>query len=45
MIFDTGEWSFGPTSQEFKELVTFYNKLYEEGLLLPNFLTIDTKGW
>ena len=43
--FDTGEWSFGPTSQEFKELVTFYNKLYEEGLLLPNFLTIDTKGW
>ncbi len=26
-------------------MLEFYNKLYEEGLLLPNFLTIDTKGW
>ena len=43
--YDSGEWSFGPTSPEFKEMLEFYNKLYEEGLLLPNFLTIDTKGW
>ena len=43
--FETGEWTFGPTSPEFKEMLEFYNKLYEEGLLLPNFLTIDTKGW
>lgn len=43
--YDSGEWSFGPTSPEFKEMLEFYNKLYKEGLLLPNFLTIDTKGW
>ena len=43
--YETGEWTFGPTSDEFKEMLQFYNKLYEEGLLLPNFLTIDTKGW
>ena len=42
---DSGEWVFGPTSSEFKEMLEFYNKLYKEGLLLPNFLTIDTKGW
>lgn len=43
--YDSGEWTFGPTSNEFKEMLEFYNKLYEEKLLLPNFLTIDTKGW
>lgn len=43
--YDAQEWTFGPTSPEFKEMLEFYNKLYKEGLLLPNFLTIDTKGW
>ena len=43
--YDSGEWIFGPTSDAYKEMVEFYHQLYEEGLLLPNFLTIDTKGW
>lgn len=43
--YDSKEWQFGPTSPEYKEMLSFYNKLYKEGLLLPNFLTIDTKGW
>lgn len=43
--YDTGEWKFGPTSPECKEMLEFFNKLYKEELLLPNFLTIDTKGW
>ena len=43
--YDTGKWIFGPTTDAYKEMVTFYHQLYEEGLLLPNFLTIDTKGW
>ena len=43
--YDAQDWVFGPTSPEFKEMLEFYNKLYKEGLLLPNFLTIDTKGW
>lgn len=41
----TNEWVFGPTEDSFKELLQFYNKLYTEKLLIPNFLTIDTKGW
>ncbi len=43
--YETGEWIFGPTEDSFKEMLEFYNKLYEEELLIPNFLTIDTKGW
>lgn len=43
--YDAKDWVFGPITNEYKEMVTFYNKLYKEGLLLPNFLTIDTKGW
>lgn len=43
--YDTKEWVFGPTQDSFREMVAFYNKLYTEGLLIPNFLTIDTKGW
>ncbi|MBD5093053.1 MAG: extracellular solute-binding protein [Subdoligranulum sp.] len=43
--YDTGEWIFGPTSDAYREMVAFYHQLYEEGLLLPNFLTIDTNGW
>lgn len=43
--YDTKEWVFGPTEDSFKEMITFYNKLYKEGLMIPNFLTIDTKGW
>lgn len=43
--FNSKTWEFGPTQPEYKEMLAFYNKLYKEGLLLPNFLTIDTKGW
>ncbi len=43
--YDTKQWVFGPTQESFKEMIAFYHKLYKEGLLIPNFLTIDTKGW
>lgn len=43
--YETGQWIFGPTEDSFKEMLEFYHKLYEEKLLIPNFLTIDTKGW
>ena len=43
--YRSGEWVFGPVQDEFKELLEFYNKLYEEGLLNPNVLTVDTAGW
>ncbi|NLA76126.1 MAG: extracellular solute-binding protein [Deltaproteobacteria bacterium] len=41
----TGKWSFGPTEDNFKDMLIFFNKLYEEELIPPNILTIDTKGW
>lgn len=41
----TDEWVFGPIEDEYKEMLEFYHKLYKEKLLIPNFLTIDTKGW
>ncbi len=43
--YDANEWVFGPTSPEFKELVTFYKQLYDEELILPNYMTVDTAGW
>lgn len=42
---ETNEWVFGPTEDSYKEMLLFYNKLYEEKLIIPNFLTIDIKGW
>ena len=41
----SNKWTFGPTQDSFKEMLQFYNKLYKEGLLIPNCLNIDTKGW
>lgn len=43
--YETGEWFFGPVQDEFKEALEFYHKLYEEKLLIPNFLTVDKAGW
>ena len=39
------EFQFGPVDDNFKEMLEFFNKLYEEELLIPNFLTLDTAGW
>lgn len=43
--YDSKEWVFGPTQDSFREMIAFYHKLYQEELMIPNFLTIDTKGW
>jgi putative aldouronate transport system substrate-binding protein len=36
---------YGPIEDNFKDMITFYNKLYKEKLIPPNILTLDTKGW
>ena len=36
---------YGPVENNFKLMVQFYNKLYQEKLIPPDFLSIDTKGW
>ncbi|MCU6709579.1 extracellular solute-binding protein [Paenibacillus sp. J5C_2022] len=40
-----GEWSYGPTEDQYKTMLTYLNKFYEEGLIPPDFLTLDTKAW
>ena len=42
---DSQSWSFGPIEDNYKEMIAFYHQLYEEGLMMPNTLSIDTKGW
>ena len=39
------DFYYGPVTDNFKEMVTFYNKLYKEGLVNPNFLTATTSEW
>lgn len=47
MYYNNGQqkWSFGPIEDNFKEMLAFFNKMYKEGLIPPNTLTLDTKGW
>jgi len=39
------DFVYGPIEDNFKDMITFYNKLYTEKLIPPNTLTLDTKGW
>ncbi len=41
----TKDFTYGPIEDNFKDMITFYNKLYNEKLIPPNILTLDTKGW
>jgi putative aldouronate transport system substrate-binding protein len=43
--FDKKEWRYGPTEDSFKTMIAFLNKFYKEGLIPPDFLTVDTKQW
>lgn len=43
--YDAEEWKYGPIQPEFKKLIEYLNKFYEEGLMPPDFLTMDTKAW
>ncbi len=43
--FKNGEWKFGSQDPLMKEIVEYYRKLVDEGLVPPNFTTIETKSW
>ena len=43
--FENDDWKYGPISDEFKTMVMFYNKLYEEDLIPPDFLSFSTGTW
>ncbi|WP_010277460.1 extracellular solute-binding protein [Paenibacillus senegalensis] len=42
---ETGEVRYGPTEDAFKELVAAFNTLYEEGLIPPDWLTVNVQQW
>jgi len=47
VMFDkaSGEWQYAPIRDEYKTMLTYFNKFYKEGLIPKDFLTIDTKMW
>ncbi|MCU6796088.1 extracellular solute-binding protein [Paenibacillus sp. WQ 127069] len=36
---------YGPTENEFKTMIEYMNKFYKDGLIPPDFLTLETKQW
>jgi len=43
--FNTGKWGYGAIEDTMKEMVEFFKKMAEEGLMPPDFLTIETNSW
>lgn len=43
--FDKKEWSYGPVEDNYKAMVTMWNKFYKEGLIPADFLSMQTKQW
>ncbi|MGI2295705.1 extracellular solute-binding protein [Paenibacillus sp. GXUN7292] len=43
--FDKNEWRYGPTEDSYKEAVQYLHKFYKDGLIPPEWLSIDTKQW
>lgn len=41
----TKEVGYGPTDAGYKKMVEYLNKFTKEGLIPPNWLTVDTKQW
>lgn len=44
-VEDEGTWEFGPTTEEYKAMLDFMQKLYTEGLIDPEFLTDTDASW
>lgn len=43
--FDKQEWRFGPTEANYKSMVAMWKKFYDDGLIPPDFLSLQTKQW
>lgn len=39
------KWEYGPISDEFKDMVIYFTRLYEEGLIDPAFMTASADDW
>jgi len=47
VYYDENEnvFKFGPIEDNYKELIIFLRKLYEEGLIPPDIYSMDSKAW
>lgn len=43
--FTDSTWKFGPTQPVMRDVAEYFVKLYQEGLVPPDYLTINTKSW
>jgi putative aldouronate transport system substrate-binding protein len=43
--YENNELKYGPISDNYKKIVEYLNKFYKEGLIPPDWLTMDTKQW
>ncbi|WJH34159.1 extracellular solute-binding protein [Paenibacillus sp. CC-CFT747] len=43
--FEQKTWRYGPVEDNYKKLIEYLNKFYKEGLIPPDFLSVDTKVW
>ncbi len=43
--FTTGKWNYAGLEPEFKEFLDYIKKLYDEGLIDPEFLTATQSAW
>lgn len=42
---ENGEVKYGPIENNFKDLISYLNRFYKEGLNPPDFLSMDAKTW
>ncbi|MBY3618731.1 extracellular solute-binding protein [Acinetobacter sp. CUI P1] len=43
--FDSKEWRYGPTEDSYREMIGMWKQFYDEGLIPPDFLSLQTKQW
>ncbi|MFC5448547.1 extracellular solute-binding protein [Paenibacillus aestuarii] len=43
--FDKKDWHYGPIEDNYKTMIAYMAKFLKEGLIPPDFLSIDTKQW
>lgn len=43
--YENGTWFYTDTSEKYREVLDFMKKLFDEGLLDPEFLTLTEAGW
>ncbi|MCU6712226.1 extracellular solute-binding protein [Paenibacillus sp. J5C_2022] len=43
--FDAMEWRYGPIEDNYKAMVAMWKKFYDDGLIPPDFLSLQTKQW